>query len=65
MRRERGIYVVRANGGYIVKRATRSGEGWILTSDNPAVAPESWSADAETVGEVVWVARTLIEPRRG
>ena len=63
-RREHGIYVVRTNGGLIVKRAVKSGRGWELVSENPAVPPEPWPADAEVVGEVVWVAQTLVGPRR-
>ena len=63
-RREHGIYVVRTNGGLIVKRAVKSGRGWELVSENPAVAPEPWPAEAEVVGEVVWVAQTLVGPRR-
>ena len=62
-RREHGIYVVRTNGGLIVKRAVKSGRRWELISENPAVAPELWPADAEVVGEVVWVAQTLVGPR--
>ena len=60
MRREHAIYVVRADVGLIVKRAARRGEEWELASDNPRVAPEPWPADAEVIGEVVWVAQTLI-----
>ena len=63
-RREHGIYVVRTNGGLIVKRAVKSGRSWELVSENPAVASEPWPADAEVVGEVVWVAQTLVGPRR-
>ena len=64
-RRKRAIYVVRTDGGIVVKRAARRGPDWILASDNPAIEAEPWPADAETIGEVVWVARTLIAPRRG
>ena len=64
-RRERGIYAVRTGGGLIVRRAARRGRGWALASDNPAGAAEPWPADTETIGEVVWAAQTLIEPRRG
>ena len=64
-RRERAIYVVRTDGGIVVKRAARPGGEWELASDNPAVEAEPWPADADTIGEVVWVARTLIPPRRG
>ena len=58
-RREGGIYVARAGGGLIVKRASRCGRGWKLAGDNLAVAPEPRPAEAE----VVWVARTLIGSR--
>ena len=64
-RRERGIYVVRSDRGLIVRRALRHGRGWTLASDNPAVAPRPWPADKGTIGEVVWVSRTLVEPRWG
>ena len=63
-RREGRIYVVRTDAGLIVKRAAKRGRKWDLASDNPAVEAEPWPADAETVGEVVWVARTLVGPRR-
>ena len=63
-RRDGRIYVVRTHGGLIAKRAAKRGRGWDLASDNPAVGREPWPADAETVGEVVWVARTLVGPRR-
>ena len=44
----------------------RTGEEvWELASDNPAVGPEPWPEKWEPVGEVVWVAYTLIEGRRG
>ncbi len=59
--REHGIYVVRADGGLIVKRARRAGRtAWLLASDHPSFLPEPWPADAETLGEVVWMARTLV-----
>ena len=59
-RRKGRIYVVRAGEGLIVKRATRRGREWELASDNPAVEAEPWPAE----GEVVWVAQTLVGPRR-
>ena len=62
-RREGRIYVVRTGAGLIVKRAAKRGREWDLASDNPAVEAERWPADAEVVGEVVWVARTLVGPR--
>ena len=59
-RREGRIYVVRMDGGLIVKRAAKRGREWDFASDNTAAEAESWPADAETLGEVVWVARTLV-----
>ena len=59
-RREHAIYVVRSDVGLSVKRAARRGQEWELASDNPGVAPEPWPADAEVIGEVAWVAQTLI-----
>ena len=53
-KREDRIYAVRIDGGV-----------WELASDNPAVEPEPWPEEWEPVGEVVWVAHTLIEGRRG
>ena len=44
----------------VVEFAAKRGGGWELTSDNPAVEPEPWPAEAEAVGEVVWAALTLI-----
>ena len=61
-RRERRIYVVRTNGGLIVKRAAKRGRAWELASDDPTYVSEPWPPDAETIGEVVWMARTLVEP---
>ena len=63
-RQEGRIYVVRTDGGLIMKRAAKRGREWDLASDNPAVESEPWPANAETVGEVVWVAQTLVGPRR-
>ncbi len=58
--RDGRIYVVRAGGGLIVKRASKRGGAWELASENPAVESEPWRADAEVVGEVVWMAQTVI-----
>ena len=44
----------------VVEFLAKRGGGWELTSDNPAVEPEPWPAEAEAVGEVVWAALTLI-----
>ena len=56
--RDGRIYAVRAGDGLIVKRAAERSGSWELASENPAVEPEPWSADAEIAGEVVWVAQT-------
>ncbi len=45
-------------------RWAKRGGAWELASDNTAVEPEPWPPDAEVVGEVVWVAQTLVGPRR-
>ena len=58
--RDDRTYVVRAGDGLIVKRAAKRGGAWVLASENPAVESKPWPADAEIVGEVVWVAQTLI-----
>ena len=62
-RREGGIYVVRTASGLVVKRAAKRGRGWDLASEKPAVEAEPGPADAETLGEAVWVARALVGPR--
>ncbi len=59
MRRGR-VYVLRTGDGLIAKRAGKDdGGGWLLESDHPAWAPVPWPDDAETVGEVIWTARSL------
>jgi len=61
-RRRRGrVYVLRTGDGLIAKRAGKDdGGGWLLESDHPAWEPVPWPDDAETVGEVIWTARSLI-----
>ena len=59
-RRERRTFLVRTEAGSIVKRAARRGQDWGLAGDNSVAVAEPWSADVETIGEVVWVTRTLI-----
>lgn len=61
-RRDGRLYVLRTGDGLVIKRAGRSADGrWRLVSDNPA--PEypavPWPEDAETMGEVRWMARTF------
>ncbi len=60
-RRAGRLYVLRTADGLVVKRAGRRGGCWRLESDNPApdYPPAPWPADAETIGEVRWMARTF------
>ena len=59
-RRVGGIFVVRTADGVVVKRAGKDEAGrWLLLSDHPAWEPAPWPADAEVLGEVKWMARTL------
>ncbi len=59
-RRAGRVYVVRSADGLLVKRATPGADGgWTMTSDNPAYAPVRWEADAEVIGEVRWMARSI------
>ena len=58
-RRKGRIYVLQSEEGPIVKRAGREKSGWQLISDNPYWPPAPWPGDAQVVGEVIWVARTL------
>ena len=59
-RRVGGIFVVRTADGVVVKRAGKDAAGrWLLLSDHPAWEPAPWPADAEVLGEVKWMARTL------
>ena len=52
-RREGRIYVVRTDGGLIVKQAAKRGGAWDLASDNPAVEAEPWPAEGETATAVI------------
>ncbi|HVI99780.1 MAG TPA: S24 family peptidase [Sphingomonas sp.] len=56
-----GIFVVRVEGALMVKRVARDGLGLAIRSDNPAwPAIEGQAArEAEVVGRVVWLGRTL------
>ena len=59
-RRVGGIFVVRTGDGVVVKRAGKDQAGaWQLLSDHPAWKPASWPRDAEVLGEVKWMARTI------
>ena len=59
-RPEGRIYVVRTDGGLIVKRAAMRRRGWDLASDKPAVEPEPWPANAGTdrPGRCAWTRPT-------
>ena len=55
------IFAVRTDDGLIVKRAGRDGVGkWQLLSEHPSWSPAPWPADAETIGQAIWTARSLI-----
>ena len=55
------IFVVRTGDGLIVKRAGRDADGgWQLLSEHPSWAPARWPSDAETIGQAVWTARSLV-----
>ena len=58
-RRVDHLYVVINDLGLIVKRAGRAEDKqWLLVSDHPAWEPVPWG-DAQMIGEVKWMARTL------
>ena len=54
------ILALRTEGGLIARRAARSGDGLrFMVSDHPAWPDAPLSPDAEILGQVRWVARTL------
>ncbi len=54
------IYALRIEGGMVVRRAGRGGDGrWLLESDHPDREPEAWPDEAEVIGQVRWMARTF------
>jgi len=58
--RRDSIYVVRTGEGLVVKRAGEDEAGrQLMVSDHPAWEDAPLPADAEVIGEVVWMARTL------
>ena len=58
-RRVDHLYVVINDLGLIVKRAGKDEDGqWLLVSDHPAWEPVPWG-DAQMIGEVKWMAKTL------
>ena len=59
-RRAGRIFVIDTADGLIVKRAGRNDTGeWRIDSDHPAWDSEPWPENANVVGEVRWMARTL------
>ena len=58
---QRPYFVVRTYDGLVAKRAGRneSGGEWLLESYHPVWEPAHWPDDAETIGEVRWMARVL------
>ena len=59
------IYVVRTADGLIVKRAGEAEDGdWLLISEHPSYPPIPFPDDAEVVGQVIWVARSLLPEAR-
>lgn len=54
------IFVIDTEDGLIVKRLGKEGRRWVLVSDHDAWPSEPWPAGAEPVGQVVWMARTLV-----
>lgn len=54
------IFVLRGGDGLIAKRAAEDDSAWRLVSDHPAWEDIPWTPDHEVVGQVVWMARTLV-----
>ena len=59
-RRVGRIYALRTVDGLVLGRAGRdSAGGWLLENDHPDWKPLAWPDDAEIIGQVRWMARTL------
>lgn len=60
-RRAGRVFVVNTDDGLVVKRLGKSAGGWQMLSDNPdpSFATRGWPANAEAVGEVLWMARNF------
>lgn len=56
-----GIYVLRVAGDLLVKRLVREGEGFAVTSDNPAAGPVDLGDGSTTaiIGRVIWLGRKV------
>ena len=59
-RRNDHIYVLRTGDGIVVKRLARSADGWQVVSDHPAWETIAWPDDAEVIGEVGWMLRSVL-----
>ncbi len=59
-RRADRIFVINSEHGLIVKRLGKEGRRWLLVSDHEEWSDEPWPAGAEPVGQVVWMARSLV-----
>ncbi len=59
-RRVGRIYALRTEEGLVIARAGRDNAGgWLLVRDHPDWKPVAWPEDAEVIGQVRWMARTL------
>ena len=59
-RRVDRIFVINTEDGLIVKRLGKEGRRWLLVSDHEEWSDEPWPAGADPVGQVVWMARSLV-----
>ena len=53
------IYVLRTGDGIIVKRLEHTATGWQIVSDHQTWKPITWTDNAEVIGKVRWMARSL------
>ena len=59
-RRVGRIYALRTAEGLVVARAGRDSDGrWLLEWDHPDSKPVAWPDEAEVIGQVRWMARSL------
>ena len=55
------LFVVRTEAGILVRRAGHAQDGdWMLVSGHPAWESVPWAEDTEIIGQVVWMARSLM-----
>ena len=52
------IFVLRRDGVLLVKRVSKTADGYRIVSDNPAYPPIT-AASVDVIGRVVWLSRTL------